>query len=145
MVHSSTRVRVALRAAAWYDGRDRDWRAVVQASNVGGVRAPRGPRVALAVALACWAVGAIVYAVLPEDSTARYVVATIVYSAGAAFSLACLARATVVVKSKERFLWGLLAAGLLALLVAHMGWGSLHDAAFGVQGVSYQHVGYLVS
>ena len=43
----------------------------MQVSNVGGLRAPRGLRVAFVVALACWAVGVVVYAALPEGSTAR--------------------------------------------------------------------------
>jgi signal transduction histidine kinase len=122
-----------------------DLEVSVQASNVGGLRAPRGPRVAFVVALACWAVGAAVYAALPEDSTARYVAATLVYSAGAAFVLVCMARATLGARGKERFLWGLLAAGLLVGLVADLGWRGLQESAFGTQDTSYQHVAYLFS
>jgi signal transduction histidine kinase len=117
----------------------------VQASNVGGLRAPRGPRVVFAVALACWAVGVVVYAALPEDSTARYLAANAVYVAGAAFALVCMARATAGVQGKERLFWGLLATGLLVLLIADLGWRGLQESAFGTQEVSYQHTAYLVS
>src|SRR5215210_225731 len=148
-VHSSTGCRddrVAPRETAWYDRGDRESGGrSVQASNVGGLRAPRGPRVAFAVALACWAVGAVVYAALPEDSTARYLAANAVYLAGAAFALGCLARATAGVRGKERLFWGLLAAGLLVGLVADLGWRGLQESAFGTQEVSYQHTAYLVS
>jgi peptidoglycan/LPS O-acetylase OafA/YrhL len=81
----------------------------VHVSKVGGLRAPRGPRVVFAVALACWAVGVVVYAALPEDSAARYLAANAVYVAGAAFALVCMARAAAGVRGTERLFWGLLA------------------------------------
>jgi signal transduction histidine kinase len=117
----------------------------VQASNVGGLRAPRSPLVALAVALACWAAGVVVYTTLPEDSTARYVAATAVYSAGATFVLICMARAISGARGKERLLWALLGAGLLVGFAADLGWRELQESAFGTQAVSYQHVVYLLS
>jgi signal transduction histidine kinase len=117
----------------------------MQASNVGGLRAPRGPRVASAVALACWAVGVVVYAALPEGSTARYVTALAAYSASAAFVLVCTARATLGARGKERLLWGLLAVGLLVGLLSDLGWEGLQTDAFATQAVSYQHAAYLVS
>ena len=117
----------------------------MQVSNVGGLRAPRGPRVASAVALACWAVGVVVYAALPEGSTARYVAATAVYSASAAFVVVCMARATLGARGRERLLWGLLTVGLLVGLVTDLGWEGLQVGAFGTHALSYQHVAYLVS
>ena len=117
----------------------------MQASNVGGLRAPRGPRVVFAVALTCWAVGAVVYGALPEDSTARYLAATAVYLAAAAFVLICMARATTGARAKERLFWGLFATGLLVWLVADLEWGGLQEAAFRTQEVAYQHVAYLFS
>lgn len=117
----------------------------MQASNAGGLRAPRGPRVAFVAALACWAVGVVVFAALPENSTARYVVATAVYSASAAFAVVCVGRATLGARGKERLLWGLLAAGLLVGLVADLSWEDLQESAFGAQTLSYQHVAYLAS
>ena len=117
----------------------------MQVSNVGGLRAPRGPRVASAVALACWAVGVVVYAALPEGSTARYVAATAVYSASAVFVVVCMARATLGARGRERLLWGLLTVGLLVGLVTDLGWEGLQVGAFGTHALSYQHVAYLVS
>ena len=117
----------------------------MQASNIGGLRAPRRPRVAFAAALALWATGAIVYAALPEDSAARVVAATAVYLAGAAFALVCLARAIPGTRGKERLLWGLLAAGLLLVFAGDLGWDGLQGSAFAAQEVSYQHVAYLIS
>lgn len=117
----------------------------VQVSNVGGVRAPREPRVVFAAALACWAVGVVFYAALPKDSTTSYLAANAVYVAGAAFALVCMARATARVQGKERLFWGLLATGLLVWLVAHLGWRGLQESAFGTQELSNQHTAYLVS
>ena len=117
----------------------------VQVSNVGGVRAPREPRVVFAVALACWAVGVVLYAALPEDSTTRYLAANAVYVAGAAFALVCMARATAGVQGKERLFWGMLAAGLVVWLVADLGWRGLQESAFGTEEVSNHHTAYLVS
>ena len=117
----------------------------MQASNAGGLRAPRSRRVAFAAVLACWLVGVIVYAALPEDSTARFVTANAVYLAGAAFALVCLARTILGVRGKERLLWGLLGAGLLASLVGDTGWVGLQGSAFVAQDLSYQYVAYLAS
>jgi signal transduction histidine kinase len=115
----------------------------MQASNVGGLRAPRGPRVAFVVALVCWAVGAAAYAALPEDSTARYVAANALYCAAVGFALVCSARTVSAVRGRERLFWGLLAAGLLAGLVGDLGWGELQGSAFATQDLSYQHAAYL--
>ena len=115
----------------------------MQASNVGGLRAPRGPRLAFVVGLACWAVGVVVYATLPEDSTARYVVANALYYAAVGFALVCSARTASGVRGRERLFWGLLAAGLLAGIVGDLGWGELQRSAFAAQDLSYQHAAYL--
>jgi signal transduction histidine kinase len=117
----------------------------LQASNAGGLRAPRSRRVAFAAVLACWLVGAIVYAALPEDSTARVVAATVLHYAAVAFALVFLSHAAAGARGKERLLWGLLGAGLLASLVGDVGWVGLQESAFAAQDLSYQHVAYLAS
>ena len=76
----------------------------MQASNVGGLRAPRGPRVAFVVALACWAVAAVVYVALPEGSVARYIATNAVYATSAAFVLVCMARAVFGVRGRDRLM-----------------------------------------
>jgi signal transduction histidine kinase len=117
----------------------------MQASNVGGLRAPRGPRVALVVALVCWAVGTVVYVALPEDSVARYIAANAVYAASAAFALVCMARAALSVRGMDRLQWGLLFAGLVVWLAADLSWQGLQEVAFGAQDLAPQHFAYLFS
>ena len=115
----------------------------MQVSGAGRLRAPRWPRIVLA-ALACWAVGALIFAASPEGSAWRVVAANVVYFAAIGFALLCSARAGSGARGKERLLWWLLAAGLLASLTAE-GWGGLQGSAFAVQGLSYQHASYLAS
>jgi signal transduction histidine kinase len=115
----------------------------VQVSGAGRLRAPRGPRVALA-ALACWAIGALIFATLPEDSAWRVVTANVVYFVALAFALVCSARAGSGAGGRERLFWWLLAAGLLAGLAGDVGWGGLQESAFTAQDLSYQHASYLV-
>ncbi len=113
----------------------------MQVSGAGRLCAPRGPRIALA-ALACWAIGALIFAATPEDSAWRDVTANVVYFAAVAFALVCSARAGSRARGKERLFWWLLAAGSLA---GGVGWGGLQRSAFEVQDLSYQHASYLGS
>jgi signal transduction histidine kinase len=117
---------------------------LAQASNVGGVRPPRGSRVALAAALACWAICAAVFAALPTD-TGRFIVANVVYCAAAAFAVIGAGRATLGARGRGRLFWGLFVAGLVAGFVGDVGWSEIQGPAFATQEVSYQHVAYLVS
>ena len=117
----------------------------MQASNAGGMRAARGPRAVPVAALACWAVAAVVYAALPEGSAARYVVATAAYSVGAAFAVACAARAALGARGGERGLWVLISAGLVVGLAADLGWQGLQGPALASQQLSYQLLAYLIS
>jgi signal transduction histidine kinase len=114
----------------------------VQASGAGRLRAPRGPRVALA-ALACWAIGALVFAASPEDSAWRVVAASAVYFSAVAFALVCSVRAASSARGRERLFWALLVAGSLAGLAGDLGWGGLQRSAFAAQELSYQHAAYL--
>ncbi|MCA1687758.1 MAG: hypothetical protein LC714_04010, partial [Actinobacteria bacterium] len=117
---------------------------MAQVSGAGRLRAPRGPRVALA-ALACWAIGALIFAASPEGSTWRVVAANVVYFSAVAFALVYSARAVSGAQGRERLFWGLLAAGLLAGLVGDVGWSGLQQAPFAAQDLSYQHAAYLAS
>ncbi len=117
----------------------------MQASNAGGLRAARGPRAVPVAALACWAVAAVVYAALPEGSAARYVVATAAYSVGAAFAVACAARAALGARGGERGLWVLISAGLVVGLAADLGWQGLQGPALASQQLSHQLLAYLIS
>jgi signal transduction histidine kinase len=114
---------------------------VVQVSGAGRLRAARWPRIAFA-ALACWGIGALIFAASPEGSAWRAVAANVVYFAAIGFALLCSARAGVGSRGKARLLWWLLAAGLLAGLA----WGQPQARpAFAAQELSYQHASYLAS
>ena len=105
----------------------------MQVSGAGRLRAPRWPR----IALASWAVGALIFAASPEGSAWRVVAANVVYFAAIGFALLCSARAGSGARGKERLLWWLLAAGLLAwLTAAGAGWGGLPGLAVAVEGLS---------
>ena len=114
----------------------------MQVSGAGRLRVPRGPSVAL-VALACWAIGALIFAASPEDSAWRVVSANVVYFAAVAFALVCSARAVSSAEGRGRLFWVLLAAGTLAGLVGDVGWDGLQKSAFAAQDLSYQHASYL--
>jgi signal transduction histidine kinase len=114
----------------------------VQVSGAGRLRAPRGPRVAI-VALACWVVGVLIFAALPEGSAWRVVAANAVYFAAVGFALVCSALAAARAQGRERLFWALLVAGSLAALVGDLGWGGLRRSAFAAQELSYQHAAYL--
>jgi signal transduction histidine kinase len=114
-------------------------------SSAGKVRTPRGTRIALA-ALACWAVGALIFAASPEDSAFRLTTAKAVYFTALAFALFCSARQAVMgAGGRERLLWGLITAGTLARLVGSLGRDRLQESAFAAQELAYQHVAYLAS
>ncbi len=112
----------------------------MQASGAGRLRAPRWPRIALA-ALACWAIGALVFTASPEGSAWRVVAANVVYFAAIGFALLCSARAGAGARGKERLFWWLLAAGLLTALAG----GGLQGSGLAVRDLSYQHASYLAS
>jgi hypothetical protein len=61
-----------------------------------------GPRVVLLAALACWALGALVFAALPPGSAGRYVAANAVYYAASVLVLVSVARATWNASGGER-------------------------------------------
>jgi signal transduction histidine kinase len=107
------------------------------------LRAPRGARVVMA-ALACWAIGALIFAASPEDSTWRVIVVNVVYFTAVAFALVFLARAASGTRGRERLFWGMLVAGSLVGLVGDLGWAGIQKAAFTAQELSYQHAAYLV-
>lgn len=125
---------------------------MAQASNVGGVRPPRGSRVALAAALTCWGAGVVLFATL-LTGTWRSLLADAVYCAAAAFAAATLGRATLNSRGRERLFWGLLGAGVVADFVASVvagfvgdvGWSAAQGFTLAAQEISYQHVAHLTS
>ena len=101
---------------------------MAQISGAGRLRAPRGPRVALA-ALACWATGTLIFTGSPEDSTWRVAAVNVVYFTAVAFALVFLARTASATRGRERLCWGLLVAGSLVGLVGDLGWGEIQRSA----------------
>jgi len=118
---------------------------MVQVSDAVKSRIPRGPRVVSVVALACWAAGALVFAALSSGSAGRHVVASAVYYAASVFVLVCVARAVSGARGRQRLVWSLLGAGLIAGFAGDLGWSSLQSSELGAQNLSYQHAAYLVS
>jgi hypothetical protein len=76
----------------------------LQGSDAGRLRNPRVPRIPSTAVLACWALGALVFAFLPQGSEAKSVIATV-------FSLSTAALAAVILLRAAR---GGPRAGLLA-------------------------------
>ena len=116
------------------------WRANSAGIRCRKTRIPRGMRVFLLAALACWAVGALVFGALPPGSAGHYVAANAVYFAASALVLVSVARAIWNASGGERLFWSLLGAGLIAGFVGDMGWSSLQGPGFAAQDLSYQHV-----
>jgi signal transduction histidine kinase len=117
---------------------------LAQVSGAGRLRAPRGPRVALA-ALACWAIGALIFAASPEGSTWQIVAANVAYFTAVAFALVFLALVASGTRGRKQLFWGLLVAGSLVGLVGDLGWGGIQRSVFTAQELSYQHAAYLAS
>jgi len=117
----------------------------VQVSKAGRMHAPRDPRLALALALVCWAAGALVFAVYPADSSARTLTADCVYLASAVFSLTILGYVVWRVRGRERLFWGLLGAGLLATLSGDIVWEDPQKVELAIMDLSLVHAAYLLS
>jgi len=117
----------------------------VEVSNAGRMRSHRNPRFVPAVALVCWAAGALAFALLPPESSGRNLTADGVYLASCIFSLASVGYVASGARGRERLFWGLLGAGLLASFLGDAGWDSLHEAGFADQIFSLTHVAYLVA
>ena len=108
-------------------------------------RVGRGARVVPVAVLVCWSVGALVFAVLPAGSDARYWVANGLYLGAAVLALVSLARAIGGARGRQRLFWGLLGAGVVANLTGDLGWSGIQEAPLGAQGASLPHAAYLVS
>src|SRR5215207_5809343 len=65
----------------------------LQGSDAGRLRDPRVSRIPSTAVLACWALGALVFAFLPQDSGAKSVIATVFSLSTAAFAAVILLRA----------------------------------------------------
>ncbi|MBA3423409.1 MAG: sensor histidine kinase [Rubrobacteraceae bacterium] len=117
----------------------------MQVSKAGKMRFHRDPRFVPAIALVFWAIGAVVFALLPPESSGRNLTADSVHLASSVFSLASVWYVVSGARGRERLFWGLLGAGLFAAFLADMSWNSFQGADFVNQALSLAHVAYLVS
>jgi signal transduction histidine kinase len=103
-------------------GASDDLEGSVQASNVGGLRAPRGPRVVFAVALACWGLGALVFAMLPAGSDARFLAAVGISWAATTFAILAILGTLRHTERPEQTVWALIGGGMIARFVGDVFW-----------------------
>jgi signal transduction histidine kinase len=82
---------------------------------------------------------------LPFGSGGRYIVANVLYGGAAVLVLLSLGRAVGRARGRQRLLWGLLGAGVVARFVGDLGWTGLQASPLGAQGVSPAQAAYLVS
>jgi signal transduction histidine kinase len=119
----------------------------VQVSGAGGLRAPRSPRSTLAVALACWGAGALVFAMLPAGSDARSLTAVGVSWTAAVFAGVAILGTLPRTERPERTVWALFAGGILFRFAGDVLWTA--SQLFGVEvetpGLAAQDFAYLVS
>src|SRR5215211_1955289 len=74
----------------------------LQGSDAGRLRDPRVPRIPPTAVLACWALGTLVFAFLPQGSGAKSVIATVFSLSTAAFTAVILLRAAARAEGHER-------------------------------------------
>lgn len=119
----------------------------MQVSEATRLRAPRGPRLALAAVLACWTAGAFAFAVSPAGSDARLLVTVTVSWSAAAFAGFALARAIRRAGGAERVFWALLGAGFAFRFLGDLAWTlpRLFGAGAQASGLAPQDVAYAIS
>ena len=118
----------------------------MQVSDAGRWPGPRVPRVFPAVALACWAAGAIVFALLPQGSGAKALITTVFSLATAAFAAVVLLRAAPHAEGHERAFLRLMGWGMVFRLVGNALWtASRVIGANGAVPVAPQDVAYAIS
>lgn len=119
----------------------------LQVSDAAKLRAPRGPRIAPVVVLACWAIGALLFAALPEDSLARSLTATAFTWTATAFAALVFAAASRRAAGFQRTFWTLFAAGMLFRLLGNVLWTlwQVFGVEFGTPLLMPQDLAYAVS
>src|SRR5215211_7337723 len=88
----------------------------LQGSDAGRLRDPRVLRIPPTAVLACWALGALVFAFLPQDSGAKSVIATVFSLSTAAFAAVILLRAAPRAEGHERAFLRLMGLGMVCRL-----------------------------
>jgi signal transduction histidine kinase len=118
----------------------------LQGSDAGRLRDPRVPRIPPTVVLVCWALGALVFAFLPQGSEAKSVIATVFSLSTAAFAVVILLRAAPRAEGHERAFLRLMGLGMICRLAGNSLWSASQLLGFGfVTPVAPQDVAYAIS
>ncbi|MDQ3864000.1 MAG: hypothetical protein M3317_10970 [Actinomycetota bacterium] len=118
----------------------------MQGSDAGRLRDPRVPLIPPAVVLACWALGALVFAFLPQGSGAKSAIATVFSLSTAAFATVALLRAAPRAEGHERAFLRLMGLGMACRLLGNSLWSVSQLFGFGIATpVAPQDVAYAIS
>ena len=118
----------------------------MQGSDAGKMRDSRVPRILPMVALIFWAAGALVFAVLPQGSGAKPVIATIFSLFAAAFAAVAFLRAAPRARGHERSFLRLMGAGMVFRLAGNSVWSAAQLLGLEIATpVAPQDVAYAIS
>ena len=118
----------------------------MQGSGAGKLRDPRVPLIPPTAVLACWALGALVFAFLPQGSEAKSFIATAFSLSTAAFAAGILLRAVPRAVGHERAFLRLMGLGMVCRFVGNSLWSASQHLRLGfVTPVVPQDVAYAIS
>ena len=118
----------------------------MQGSDAGKLRDPRVPPIPPIAILACWALGALVFAFLPQGSEAKSVIATVFSLSTAAFAAVILLHAAPRAEGHERAFLRLMGLGIVSRLAGNSLWSASQHFGLGiVTPVAPQDVAYAIS
>ena len=118
----------------------------MQGSDAGRLRDPRAPRIPSTAVLACWVLGALVFAFLPLGSEAKSVIATVFSLSTAAFAAVILLRASPRAEGHERAFLQLMGLGMVCRLAGNSLWSASQLLGIGfLTPVAPQDVAYAIS
>jgi signal transduction histidine kinase len=118
----------------------------LQSSDAGRLRDPRVPRIPPAVVLACWTLGAFVFASLPQGSEAKSVTATVFSLSAAAFAAVALLSAAPRAEGRERAFLRLMGWGMVFRFAGNTLWSASQLFGLGIVApVAPQDVAYAIS
>jgi signal transduction histidine kinase len=118
----------------------------LQGSDAGRLRDPRVPRIPTTAVLACWALGALVFAFLPQGAESKSVIATVFSLSTAAFAAVILLRAAPRAEGHERAFLRLMGLGMVFRFAGNSLWSASQHLGLGiVTPVAPQDVAYAIS
>jgi hypothetical protein len=118
----------------------------LQGSDAHKLRDPRVPLIPPTAVLACWALGALVFAFLPQGSEAKSVIATAFSLSTAAFAAVILLRAAPRAEGHEQAFLRLMGLGMVCRFAGNSLWSASQHLGLGfVTPVAPQDVAYAIS